>query len=330
MLGSPFYGELLDILADDVTSGGPLADVLADFADSPGPAAIALRLAGTAHRLALDGEAPGLARHFPSTGGDGDAVAAAAELVALARSRPGELRAGLDLAPQTNETGRAAALLGALLYVSDEALPVRIWEIGASGGLNLLADRFRYVAADGRTWGPPSPVVLDPAWDAPPAGAPETIDVIERVVGDVAPVDPTADPRRLEAYVWPDQPERLARLRGALELGSGASDERPFAHIAFEPRRLTADGQVSCSASRSAARSAAMRSQSASTCSRSSSGVPVPSRTTSAAARLTSSSTWAAIRPRASSSLSPRPSTSRRSRRSAGASTTTRTWKRSA
>lgn len=220
-LGSPFYGTLLTHVADDVEAGGPAAEVLREHALAPGPAAIALRLLGTAHRLAILGEAPAFAAHVPSTGGDGDPHAAWVALRALVEERAETVRAGLELAPQTNETGRAAALLGALLRVAGpDPLPVRLWEIGASGGLNLLADRFRYVAADGGTWGPPSPVVLDPAWDTMPEGAPKSLDVVERVGGDLSPVDPTSDEgaARLLSFVWPDQAHRVERLRGALEL----------------------------------------------------------------------------------------------------------------
>jgi len=220
-LGSPFYGVLLNHVADDVASGGPAADVLAGHANETGPAAVALRFAGAAHRLALAGEAPELAAHFASTGGDGDPDGAWLALRTLLSERPHAVGAGLELAPQTNETGRSAALFGALLHVVGPAtLPVRLWELGASGGLNLLADRFQYVADDGGSWGPSSPVVLGPAWHTVPDGAPPHVDVVERVAGDVAPVDPTTrdGELRLLSFVWPDQTERLARLRGAIRL----------------------------------------------------------------------------------------------------------------
>src|SRR5690606_42111820 len=67
-LGSPFYGTLLTHVADDVEAGGPAAEVLREHALAPGPAAIALRLLGTAHRLAILGEAPALPAHLPSPG----------------------------------------------------------------------------------------------------------------------------------------------------------------------------------------------------------------------------------------------------------------------
>ena len=46
------------------------------------------------------------------------------------------------------------------------------------------------------------------------------LDVVERLGGDRHPVDSSTDEGALTltSYVWPDQLERLARLRGALTL----------------------------------------------------------------------------------------------------------------
>ena len=81
-----------------------------------------------------------------------------------------ELRSLLTQPPQTNEVGRAAALYGGLLQLVDAVpLPVRLFEIGASGGLNLRADHFRYDLADGTSFGAvDSPVVFDEAWSGQP------------------------------------------------------------------------------------------------------------------------------------------------------------------
>ena len=53
-LGSPMYAELLERAADDLAAGGVTAEVLAGHEDDPGPSALALRLAGSVHRLVLE------------------------------------------------------------------------------------------------------------------------------------------------------------------------------------------------------------------------------------------------------------------------------------
>ena len=81
------------------------------------------------------------------------------------------------------------------------------------------ADRFRFEGA-GATGPPDSPVVFDDAWrgNVPPTRP--TLDVVERLGCDRDPVDAASDEGALTltSYVWPDQTERLARLRGALTI----------------------------------------------------------------------------------------------------------------
>jgi hypothetical protein len=221
-LGSPLYAVLLQHVADDVESGGPAYDVLRGHEDDPGPSALALRLMGGVHRLVLERRAPALALTYPSVGGTGDPEAAWAALRPVLAEFVDELRARLGQPPQTNEVGRAAALVGGLLRVAAaHARPLRLVEIGTSAGLNLRADRFRIELADGRSVGPAeSPVVLTDAWHGRLPSMDRALVVVERAGCDLAPVDPTTTEGRLllTSYVWPDQLARLERLRGALEL----------------------------------------------------------------------------------------------------------------
>ncbi|MEJ5866504.1 DUF2332 domain-containing protein [Pseudokineococcus sp. 5B2Z-1] len=245
-LGARFTAALCEAAADDAERGGPVARVLRGQEGEPGPSALALRLVGALGRLVLQGAAPELARAYPADEGDdgapgprpGDAARAAALLPGVVAAHEDALRADLGAAPQTNEVGRAAALWGALLHVlaegagrgvagADDDVPVRLHDVGSSAGLLLQADRMRMTARDGGAWGPPaSPVQLGGAWDVAPwraAGggdAPPRAVVVERVGVDVAPLDPgdPRDARRLLSFVWPEQRERVHRLRGALEL----------------------------------------------------------------------------------------------------------------
>jgi hypothetical protein len=89
--------------------------------------------------------------------------------------------------------------------------------------LNLRADLFRVELADGRSVGPASsPVVLRDPWQGPLPPLRGRLEVVERLGCDQTPLDPTTvDGRlRLMSYVWPDQPERFDRLRGALQLAA--------------------------------------------------------------------------------------------------------------
>ena len=221
-LGSPMYAELLQRMAGDLGTPGPLERVLAGHEDDPGPSALFLRLLGTVHRLVLERRAGALAAYYPSVGGRWDCDAAWPAFVDLLDVERGEVRRGLERPPQTNEVGRSAALVGALLRLPAAALPVRLIELGASGGLNLRADRFRYTSAEA-SWGPPdSPVVLDDAWLGAPTPVERSLNVVERIGCDTAPVDPATTEGRtlLTAYVWPDQQSRLHRLRGAFEVAA--------------------------------------------------------------------------------------------------------------
>jgi hypothetical protein len=173
---------------------------------------------GAVHRLVLRGDAPELAAHYPSAGGrPGEAWPAFA---AVLRDRREELRRLVENPVQTNEPGRCAALLGGFLEVARATdLPLRLLEIGASAGLNLRFDRYRYELG-GERWGPPdSPVTIRSRLAGaarPPLGT--ALRVASRAGCDPRPLDPRSEEGRLTltSYVWPDQLERLERLRGAL------------------------------------------------------------------------------------------------------------------
>jgi len=218
-LGSPLYARLCEAIARDVEAGGPAAAVLAGHeADAPG-SALALRLMGGVHRLVLDGRAPELAAHYPSTGARPPASADPwPAFRAVLDAERDAVRALLERPVQTNEVGRSAALLGGFAVVARETgLPLALLELGASAGLNLRWDRYRYTG--GVAWGDPASAVQIPCefTGAPPA-LPDRIPVVARAGCDRRPIDPTtADgARTLEAYLWPDQLERLALLRAAI------------------------------------------------------------------------------------------------------------------
>ncbi len=216
--GSAMYGELFELVAGDVEADGAFAAILAGHEDDPSRHAVPLRLLGGLHRLVLDGRAPELRRWYPSTGGSWAAANAWPEILRTAARHTDTLRAALDQPPQTNEVGRSAALIGGVLRLNRQlGLPIRLFEIGSSAGLNMRADHYHYRYGGGQ-WGPvDSPVTIDDAWHGalPPDG---TVRIVERNGYDIAPIDVTGTDGEMTvlSYVWPDQDARLDRLRGAI------------------------------------------------------------------------------------------------------------------
>ncbi len=223
-LGSPLYERLLRACEVDLAAGGPVADVLAGHLGDAQDDLLGLRMLGGVHHLVLTGAADRLARQYPSAGGAPDGDLGPAFLATLATHREAVLP-WLSQPPQTNEVGRSTALVGGLLHVlAGRDLPVVLHEVGASAGLNLLGDRFRHqVGPDGPWWGPArSPVRIASAWLGAAPHPAATLHVVQRHGSDIAPVDlrePGATDRLL-AYVWPDQPARFDRLRGALQVAA--------------------------------------------------------------------------------------------------------------
>ncbi|HMK11722.1 MAG TPA: DUF2332 domain-containing protein, partial [Acidimicrobiales bacterium] len=222
---SPLYGELLAHAADDVAAKGPCFDVVKGHERDPYGTALVLRFMGGVHRLALEGDAPDLARHYPSAGGSLDAGDPWPAFVETVASHVDLLRDRLADGVQTNEVGRAAALAPCFLTVAIETgLRLRVLEVGTSAGLNLRWDHFGY-DDDGTRWGDPaSPLQLQDRWSGNPrpwADAPSHDGlVVDRAGCDPNPIDPTVESGRhkLRSFVWPDQTARFARLDAAIEI----------------------------------------------------------------------------------------------------------------
>lgn len=122
---------------------------------------------------------------------------------------------------QTNEPARCAVLLPCLATVAARAgsRPLALIECGASAGLNLNFDRYAYDYGGGLRGGAPGAALLiecelrgarRPPLDLPAIASRHGIDL-----DPADPADP-GDARWLHACVWPDQPERHARLAAAL------------------------------------------------------------------------------------------------------------------
>lgn len=228
--GSPIYADLLERAAGDIERGGRFADLLSGYRGTPILDALPLRVLGRIHALVLAGEAPALARFYPSAGGQWESDGGWRALLDVADAHRDVLHAAAShWRVQTNEVRRSTVLLPGFLRVAARTgLPLRIREIGASSGLNQVFDRYRYELGPHRFGDPHSSLVLATDWDgtAPDLGAP--LAVADRRGCDVAPIDlcDPAEQVKLQSFIWPEQLDRLERLRAAIAVA--AADPPPI------------------------------------------------------------------------------------------------------
>lgn len=219
MIGSPLYSALLDRAAEDVEAHGPVWEVLRGHEGDREFSVLGLRMLGAVNRMVLTGREPELAAAYAA----GDAPAAWEALRETVKRNAAELRRLVDLPVQTNEVGRCAGLLFGFLAVAVETgLPLRLLEVGASGGLNLRWDRYGYTA-NGFSWGrADSALELEFELEGKPASLPPAVEIAERRGCDARPIDASTPEGRLMllTYIWPDQPERIARMQAALKVAA--------------------------------------------------------------------------------------------------------------
>jgi hypothetical protein len=116
---------------------------------------------------------------------------------------------------QTNEPARCAVLLPVLARLPG---PLALIEVGASAGLCLLPDRYGYHYDGHASFGPEPRFPCRVSDTTPvPKGAPT---IVWRAGIDLNPLDVRDDDDMawLQTLVWPDQPDRLARLRSAIAI----------------------------------------------------------------------------------------------------------------
>lgn len=224
-LGSPFTAMLCRVLANRIDGRTRFGRRILEWPGDPYADNIALRACGALHGLARSGYEPPLASVYPPRPCSEHALWAAIADVLTRHDH--YLADQLSSPPQTNEVARSGILLGAMLHVGQlTGRPLELFEIGASAGLNLLFDEYRYNLGEGRVWGDDAPLTIDIAWRGrtPPLDAPLT--VVGRHGCDLRPLDPGSaeDRERLMSYVWADQAARLYRTAAALELA--ASEHR--------------------------------------------------------------------------------------------------------
>lgn len=210
--GSPLYRSLAISVADDPD----LMRVIRQICHHPPPNI----LFGAVQYLLMSGAQSPLADHYPSLTADPKPPDGAAvhfkEFVLDHEEQIVEI--GRQRYTQTNECKRCVALLPGIWATGLDRF--HLVEIGASAGLNLAIDAYRYKWG-AVEWGPDSPVILETESRGGRV-RPHAIDILTRTGLDLDPVDVTDPEDRdwLVALIWPEHNERRARLERALDLVS--------------------------------------------------------------------------------------------------------------
>jgi hypothetical protein len=213
-------GGIAAVLATDVR--GELLERVRGWQGAPLADALPLRVAGGLHALHLSGIAPELAPIY--AGEEADDTAVIAQVIA---AHEAALLPWLDGPPQTNEAGRSANFIAAMLWLAHQGLPPRFecLEIGSSAGINLMLDRYAYDLGGVKVGPKDAVMAFQPEWHGAPPPA-RDIAIASTKGCDVAPVDLTdpAQALRLKAYIWPEHTVRFERMDAAIR---AASERKP-------------------------------------------------------------------------------------------------------
>lgn len=216
--GSPLYASLADAIANDPD----LLTIASSAAHRPVPNL----LFGAVHYLLLSGASHKLSSFYPSLSPDPRPAAEAYPYFReFCLKYEHDIRVLLSSRlVQTNEVARCSYLLPAFAFISDRnpGSPLSIVDIGASAGLHLLWNRYRY-QYDAKIVGDQSSPVRIKAEvrGSNPPPIPNTFPPVAFQVGlDLNPVDVTDSDSALwlRALVWPEHERRADRLKSAIDL----------------------------------------------------------------------------------------------------------------
>ena len=221
-LGSPFVAAVLEAGQRQLRQAPRTAHLIDTWPDDPSSAALAMRFNAALHALARRGAPKVLESLYQREHDDFDGAIGAA-----LRLEDAFISEWLYSTPQTNEVGRAASIMAALMVVRREfQLPFELLELGSSCGLNLNLGRYGYDLGGVRVGDLEAPVQIAPVWEGASPVA-EAVEVAHARGVDLNPLN-AGDQRtreRLLSFVWADQPHRARRLEMALAI---ARQHRPW------------------------------------------------------------------------------------------------------
>ncbi|WP_156257124.1 DUF2332 family protein, partial [Sandarakinorhabdus oryzae] len=190
LFAAPLTGLVCEAAISALDDSSATGRRIASWPGEPMADALMMRVTGAFNLLVRAGRAPALQPLYPPAALPDVATLAAAIRTTLAD--PALDRAVhdfLDSPPQTNEVARAGVLFPGVMaaVAACDGLPVRLFELGASAGLNLNMDRFAYQLGAATAGDASSPVQLAPDWSGqPPPLAPVT--VVARSGVDISPL----------------------------------------------------------------------------------------------------------------------------------------------
>lgn len=213
---APFVARMSAAIADD-------PGLVAILAEAPPEQRLPVLLLAAIHDRVLADPGSELAAWFPTVTAEPRTDDFERALHAHCRDGEAELRTVVrSRRVQTNEVGRCGVFVPAFAVLEREVGPLAWVDVGTSGGLTLLLDRFEYEYRPGGSVGGRSTVRIgvDTRGSVPLPDSVPTI--VDRIGLDRDPVD-LRDPSRarwLRACVWPDQADRFERLAGAIGLAT--------------------------------------------------------------------------------------------------------------
>lgn len=226
---APLYGRIFQILAEWLESPqatqNPVVNWLLEVGNQRQPLVVTNVLVAGLHREVLANAplAAPLAPFYPSVGGNPDQSGLAEALYETILANRDRLTPFLQTANvQTNETGRGLVWLLPLLRTGWET--AHLVDLGASAGLNLLADRRHYwLTSDSSAEGLAIGLGKSPQFTVRTKGDLARFQgklgkmpaLLTRTGGDLYPfyLHTEQDQLTLSSYVWADHTARLARLQ---------------------------------------------------------------------------------------------------------------------